>query len=109
MKYLLIVFSLLFLTGFSKQETECLSKNIYFEARDQVTKGQIAVALVTINRVKSKRFPNTICKVVKQASYKNGKVVRNRCHFSWFCDGKSDNPRNKRAWDNALDLSLIHI
>ena len=98
MKYLLIVFSLLFLTGFSKQETECLSKNIYFEARDQVTKGQIAVALVTINRVKSKRFPNTICKVVKQASYKNGKVVRNRCHFSWFCDGKSDRPKDLIAW-----------
>ena len=77
MKLLLIVFSFLFLTGFSKQETICLAQNIYFEARDQTVKGQIAVSLVTINRLKSKRFPNTICKVVKQARYRNGKVVRN--------------------------------
>ena len=39
-------------------EINCLAKNIYFEARDQLTKGQIAVALVTINRVRSKHFPN---------------------------------------------------
>ena len=54
------------LSGFStKQDTTCLALNIYFEARDQTVKGQMAVALVTINRVTSKRFPNTICKVVK--------------------------------------------
>ena len=109
MKILLIAFSLLFLTGFSKQERQeitCLAQNIYFESRDQTTKGQIAVALVTINRVKSKRFPNTICKVVKQANrYKNGKLKRNMCQFSWFCDGLSDRPRNKIAWKVALTIS----
>ena len=94
------------LSGFStKQDTTCLALNIYFEARDQTTKGQMAVALVTINRVNSKRFPNTICKVVKQANRKHGKVVRNKCHFSWYCDGKPDNPKNKIAWKVAVTIS----
>jgi spore germination cell wall hydrolase CwlJ-like protein len=105
MKILLITFSLFFLTGFSKQETTCLAQNIYFEARDQTIKGQIAVSLVTINRLKSKRFPNTICKVVKQARYRNGKVVRNKCHFSWFCDGKSDRPKDRIAWKVSLTIA----
>ena len=60
-----------------------MAKNIYYEARDQTTKGQIAVALVTINRVKSRRFPNSICKVVKQANYKNGKLVKDMCSSRW--------------------------
>ena len=58
-----ILLSYIFLTGFTivpEKEVKCLAKNIYFEARDQKVKGQIAVALVTINRVNSKRFPNSI-------------------------------------------------
>ncbi len=94
------------LSGFStKQETTCLALNIYFEARDQVTKGQIAVALVTINRVNSKQFPDTICKVVKHTNRKNGKIVINMCHFSWFCDGMSDVPKDEIAWKVALTIA----
>ena len=106
MKLLLLILSLFMLSGFStKQDTTCLALNIYFEARDQTTKGQMAVALVTINRVSSKRFPNTICKVVKQANRRNGKVVRNMCHFSWYCDGKPDTPKNKIAWKVAVTIA----
>jgi len=84
-------------------EVNCLAKNIYFEARDQPTKGQIAVALVTINRVNSKRFPKSICKVVRQANrYKSGKLKRNMCQFSWYCDGASDIPRERLAWKISL-------
>ncbi len=86
----------------SEEDVNCLAKNIYFEARSQSLKGQIAVALVTINRVNSKRFPNSICKVVQQTNRKNGKIVLHKCHFSWFCDGKSDIPRDKMSWDNSL-------
>ena len=86
-------------------EVYCMAQNIYFEARDQKIKGQIAVSLVTINRLKSKRFPNTICKVVKQARYRNGKIVRNKCQFSWFCDGLSDRPKDYIAWRVALTIS----
>ena len=84
-------------------EVNCLAKNVYFEARDQPTKGQIAVALVTINRVNSKRFPNTICRVIHQANrYKSGKLKRNKCQFSWYCDGASDVPRERLAWKISL-------
>ena len=80
-------------------EVKCLAQNIYFEARDQTIKGQIAVALVTLNRVESRQFPNTICKVIHQASrYSNGKLKKHKCHFSWYCDGKSDIPRDRIAW-----------
>lgn len=71
---------------FSK-EVECLAKNIYFEARGEPVKGQIAVALVTLNRVKDKRFPKTICEVIYDG-----------CQFSWICDNKSDVlPNNKQT------------
>jgi len=89
-----------------KNEVKCLAQNIYFEARDQSTKGQIAVALVTINRVNSKRFPNKICKVIHQARrYSNGTLVKNKCHFSWYCDGKSDRPKDKLAWKISMLIS----
>ena len=80
-------------------EINCLAHNIYFEARDQPTKGQIAVALVTLNRVKSRRFPNSICKVIHQGTKRLGKMVLHKCHFSWYCDGKSDQPKDKMSWE----------
>ena len=48
-------------------ESFCLAKNVYFEARNQPLAGQLAVVSVTINRVNDKRFPNTICGVVYEA------------------------------------------
>ena len=98
-------------------EVKCLAQNIYFEARDQTIKGQIAVALVTLNRVESRQFPNTICKVIHQASrYSNGKLKKHKCHFSWYCDGLSDIPRDRIAWKVSntiaramLQKSGVHI
>ena len=82
-------------------ELECLAKNIYFEARGESWEGKLAVAYVTMNRVHSQKFPDTVCEVVHQAVYSkwwfdnhNRLVpVRNQCQFSWYCDGKSDNIR----------------
>jgi len=65
----------------TKKQVDCLANNIYFEARNQSLNGQIAVGLVTINRVNSGVFPSSICAVVKQ---KTSKV----CQFSWWCDAK---------------------
>ena len=102
-----------------KQAT-CLAKNMYYEARSQGLAGQLAVSLVVLNRVKDDRFPNTICEVVHQGpvreSWKTkGKVVpesqrtyfpiRNRCQFSWYCDGKSDEPTEPDSWQRALDIA----
>ena len=63
------------------EELYCLANNIYFESRNQPKLGQIAVGQVTMNRVNSPKFPNTVCGVVKQGGEK-----RNRCQFSWYCD-----------------------
>ena len=84
------------------EELYCLAKNIYFESRNQPTLGQIAVGQVTMNRVNSPRFPNTVCGVVKQGGEK-----RNRCQFSWYCDGKSDEPESNTSWDESVYLSLL--
>ena len=72
------------------KEFDCLAKNIYFEARNQNYKAKLAVGYVTINRVLSKKYPNTICEVVKQGEKRGNKIIRNQCQFSWYCDGKRD-------------------
>jgi spore germination cell wall hydrolase CwlJ-like protein len=80
----------------------CLAMNVYHEARNQSFIGQVAVAQVVMNRVKDNRFPNDVCEVVTQGqtySWKPDVPIRNRCHFSWYCDGKSDKPRDAEAWE----------
>ena len=85
----------------------CMALNIYHEAKNQSMLGQIAVGQVVMNRVEDRRFPNTVCEVVKQAvTYKGTDVpVLHKCHFSWYCDGKSDTPKEKDAWDTALAVA----
>ena len=81
------------------KQHECLAKNIYFEARNEPFAGQFAVAMVTLNRVYDKNFPNKICEVVYQGlHYASGHPKRDRCQFSWYCDGKVDDVKNKRAY-----------
>ena len=86
-------------------DKKCLTENIYFEARGQGQAGWLAVAQVTQNRVDDRRFPNTICEVVKQGlTYADGQPIRNKCQFSWYCDGKSDNPKNMKVYDSIHEL-----
>jgi spore germination cell wall hydrolase CwlJ-like protein len=66
-------------------EVYCLAKNIYFEARGEGIQGQRAVALVTLNRVKDERYPDTVCDVVHQSA-KVRRTQRTVCAFSWVCD-----------------------
>ena len=95
----------------SQAEIECMAKNIYFEAAVESTAGQLAVAQVTMNRVKSRHYPNTVCEVVYEGKhYTTSKgeqfPVRDRCQFSWYCDGKGDEIKNKgKLWDSAHDLA----
>ena len=72
----------------------CLALNVYYEARSEPMDGQYAVAHVVLNRVADDAFPDDACKVVKQGYHKG----RHRCQFSWYCDGKSDNPKDKMSW-----------
>jgi len=94
------------------KETYCLAQNIYFEARGQSFAGQVDVSNVVLNRVRNKSFPNTICGVVKQGkhvpSWKDKtKLIplRNKCAFSWYCDGKTDKPHNKKMFNHLYQVA----
>lgn len=84
----------------SATEVKCLATAIYFEARGEPEKGRVAVAQVVLNRVKNPAYPDTICSVVYQ-----NKNKRNRCQFSFACDGIPDRIRDKGAWAEAQALA----
>ena len=87
----------------TQQEIRCLALNIYWEARSEPLDGQVAVAAVTLNRVEDRRFPDEICNVVRQG----GEIRRHRCQFSWWCDGKKDEPLEAEAWRRANTLARL--
>ena len=78
----------------------CLAQAIYHEARGESITGQIAVAQVIINRVKSRAYPDTVCSVVYQNRHR-----RNACQFSFACDGISDRPRERAAYARAEQIA----
>lgn len=83
---------------FIRTETECLAKNIYFEANTEPKEGKLAVATVTMNRVQSHIFPRTVCGVVLDQSSKG-------CQFSWVCDGKSDIIHDRRGYMESVKIA----
>ena len=80
----------------------CMALNIFFEARSEPIQGQIAVAEVTLNRVASDDYPNTICEVVLQENSQG-------CQFSWWCDGKSDLPKEHNSFQTSKSLAKLMI
>jgi spore germination cell wall hydrolase CwlJ-like protein len=87
--------------GLSDQET-CLAQAVYFEARSEPLEGQLAVAQVILNRVSDRRYPSTLCEVVFQ-----NERLRHRCQFSFACDGRSDQPYDRRAWNIAQKMTVV--
>ena len=106
------------------EEVECLALNIYREANNQSIAGQIAVGRVVMNRVLDRRYPADTCAVIFEGpvreSWKTKKdpnlpddqrvyyPKRDRCQFSWYCDGKKDEVINKegnRAWQTAENIA----
>ncbi len=88
----------------------CMAFNIYHEANNQSMLGQLAVGQVVMNRVEDSRFPDTVCEVVKEAvTYKNtDKPVLHKCQFSWYCDGKKDEPNyDSKSWSKALKYAVV--
>ncbi len=73
----------------------CLAMTVYYEARAEPVMGQYAVAEVVMNRKRDPRFPDTVCGVVKHRY--PGQV----CQFSFWCDGKPENPKEGLAWRQA--------
>ena len=80
------------------REVECLARNIYFEAGGEPRAGKIAVAEVTMNRVKSRQYPRTVCGVVHQKS-------KGVCQFSWVCEGKKSVRKNTDAWRDSVKIA----
>jgi len=71
----------------------CLAKAIYFEARSEPIEGQRAVAWVILNRVQDQHHPDTVCGVVYENTLK-----KNRCQFSFACDGRKETIKETRAY-----------
>ena len=87
-------------------EVNCMALNIYYETRGSSLADSYAVADVVLNRVEDTRYPNSICEVVYQGKKTaSGQMKRNKCQFSWYCDGKSDVPRDKEAWKRAQSIA----
>lgn len=81
------------------QELGCLAMNIYHEGRGESAKGRAAIASVTMNRVRSSRYPDTVCEVVWQ-----------RKQFSWTNVAPRHHAiTNRRAWHQALVIAELFI
>lgn len=85
---------------FKARELRCMATAVYFEARDEPLRGQIAVAQVVMTRVRSEYYPMTICGVVYQNQWR-----KNSCQFSFACDGHPDQPKEKKEWRTSLDVA----
>jgi hypothetical protein len=89
------------LTGKTRDKEErCLTNAIYFEARGEPVRGQIAVAQVVLNRVFSPFYPNNVCGVVYQNAHR-----RNACQFTFACDGIPDVVTEPDAWARAKHIA----
>ena len=84
-------------------ELTCLAQAAYFEARGEGDKGMSAVVHVVLNRMRSPRYPDNACAVVRQGG------PSAPCQFSWYCDGRSDTPRDDKAYARAERIALAAV
>jgi hypothetical protein len=85
--------------GYAKA-AKCLAEAIYFEARGEPVRGQIAVAQVVVNRAFSGYYPETVCGVVYQNSHRYLS-----CQFTFACDGVRDVVTEPEQWDRARKIA----
>tara|TARA_R100000773_G_C4161779_1_gene79260 strand:+ start:96 stop:518 length:423 start_codon:yes stop_codon:yes gene_type:complete len=89
-------------------ELACMATAIYFEARGEPMVGQVAVAQVIMSRVNDERYPDTVCDVVKQGYYYSWDKtipIRDKCQFSFWCDGKPENIKDEDAYFWATEVA----
>jgi spore germination cell wall hydrolase CwlJ-like protein len=79
---------------------KCLAEAVYFEARGEAVRGQIAVAQVVMNRAFSGFYPNTVCGVVYQNKHRHL-----ACQFTFACDNVADVVREPGMWDRARKIA----
>lgn len=85
----------------TQSELDCLAEAVYYEARSEGVRGQLAVAEVVMNRVRDSRYPNTICEVVFQGQYR-----QTGCQFTFTCDGSRRHKPYGLSWDRARAVAL---
>jgi len=79
---------------------KCLAEAVYFEARGEAVRGQIAVAQVVLNRAFSGKYPDTVCGVVYQNKHRHL-----ACQFTFACDNNADVIREPDMWDRAQKIA----
>jgi spore germination cell wall hydrolase CwlJ-like protein len=79
---------------------KCLAEAVYFEARGEAVRGQIAVAQVVLNRAFSGFYPTTVCGVVYQNKHRHY-----ACQFTFACDNVADVVREPDMWDRAKRIA----
>jgi spore germination cell wall hydrolase CwlJ-like protein len=85
------------------RQLECLTRNIYWEAASEPFEGKVAVAQVTLNRMESGKFANSVCGVVHQKNVFYEKVV---CQFSWYCENNHKvRPVHKPMWRESEEVA----
>ena len=84
-------------------ELTCLAENIYYVARGQPLDGQYAVAEVTMNRVRAKAFPDSVCEVVHEQRW-DARRRRNVGAFAWTELDSLRRPSGT-AWRQARDVA----
>ena len=85
------------------RQLECLTRNIYWEAASEPFEGKVAVAQVTLNRMQSGKFADSVCGVVYQKNVFYEKVV---CQFSWYCEGNHKmKPIHKPLWRESEEVA----
>jgi spore germination cell wall hydrolase CwlJ-like protein len=116
----------------SSKDVDCLAKNIYYEAGSEPEEGKVAVAMVTINRVRDGRFGKSVCSVVDQrttrvksievtetrmvqvglfgrpeAVKQKAMVVQNVavCQFSWRCMFVRTPKNTDQQWEASQEVA----
>ncbi|WOH64907.1 cell wall hydrolase [Bradyrhizobium sp. BWA-3-5] len=79
---------------------KCLAEAVYFEARGEAVRGQIAVAQVVLNRAFSGKYPETVCGVVYQNKHRHL-----ACQFTFACDNNKDVIREPDMWERAKKIA----
>ncbi|MGX7951739.1 cell wall hydrolase [Tsuneonella sp. HG249] len=83
---------------------QCMTLAIYYEAANEPTEGQRAVAQVILNRVAHPSYPNSVCGVVFQGSER-----RTGCQFSFTCDGSLARKPMQATWDRARSVAAVAL
>ena len=84
------------------KQWQCLSEALYFEARGESIKGQVAVAEVILNRVDSPAYPDSVCGVINQ-----GTGRKFACQFTYTCDGRSESINEQFAYERVAKVARL--